>query len=67
MVDTRHDKRPYVAGHLFAPLEAGVFTVTVAPYSPGTLLSDMAGGMLQSARTICLGVLVMFELQIIDL
>lgn len=53
-MDAQHDKWSYVVGHLFAPLEAGVFTVTVALYSPGNLLLGMAGGLSQWVLAICL-------------
>ncbi|CAB1452823.1 unnamed protein product [Pleuronectes platessa] len=53
VVGTQHDQWPCVVGHLFAPLEAGLFTVTVALYSPGNLLSGTAGGLLRRVLTIC--------------
>lgn len=53
-VDAQRDHRSYVVGHLFAPLGAGVFTVTVALYRARNLLSGMVGGLSQWVRTICL-------------
>lgn len=43
-MDSQHEECPYVASHLFSPLEAGVFTVAVVLTGPGTLLSGIVGG-----------------------
>lgn len=54
VVDTQRDSWSYVVGHLFAPLEAGVFTVTVALNSTRNVLSGNAGCLSQWVLTICL-------------